>query len=135
LDDVDLISFKTRTAEELAGVLSALCDRGSLTVMVSGRPLDEMHCSDERLQAILGDGFCAKLTPPRLETWLSILSGAAEREGIHLPPDVGECLVRRLPPNGRLLLLVLTRLAALATLRRVALSVGFAEEVLNDWLE
>jgi len=76
-----------------------------------------------------GHGFTA---PPDLETRIAIVQKKSALENLRLQPDVALYVAQSVPSNVRELEGSLTRLAALASLNKSAITVEFARQALHD---
>ena len=132
LDDVQFLSGRERTQEEFFHTFNSLHDAHKQIVLTSDKFPNEINGLEERLRNRFEWGLIADIQPPDLETRVAILQKKAQGKKISLPPDVALFIASHVTSNVRELEGGLTRLGALATLTRSAITLEFARQVLQN---
>ncbi len=131
LDDVH--GFEGKSARILDGLLhtlDALRSRGSQIVLASDRPALSIFV-EKRLQSRLAAGLQADLSPPDVESRMTMLAAFARAADVTLNDDVLTFVAERLYPNGHVLKGALTRLLALADLTGRSITPHLARQALS----
>ncbi len=131
MDDVQFLSGKDRTQEELFHTFEWLKERGRQIVFTADVLPREIKMFEPRLRTRCEGGMLADVQPPDMETLLAILHQKAEALGLMVPPDLARFIGTRVRGSVRELEGVLNRLRALAQLHREPLSVDFARRTLG----
>ncbi|MDB5107816.1 MAG: chromosomal replication initiator protein DnaA, partial [Candidatus Binatus sp.] len=87
---------------------------------------------EERLRNRFESGLIADIAPPDLETRVAIIQKKAVLENLKLAPEVTMYIAQSVSSNVRELEGCLTRLGALASLNKAAITVDFARQALHD---
>jgi chromosomal replication initiator protein len=132
LDDVQFLSGRERTQEEVFHIFNALYERGSQIILTSDKYPHELQGVEERLCNRFGWGLVADIQPPDTETRVAILERKAKEEKVHLPLNVAGYIANRFDTNIRDLEGALTRLSAWASLNRCEITQDLAEQLLGD---
>jgi chromosomal replication initiator protein len=130
LDDVQFLAGKERTQEEFFHTFNALQHEGKQIVLTSDKSPTEIDGLEQRLRSRFEGGLIADIHPPTLAMRVSIAQRKAAGLGFDLPAEVADLLARRSGSSVRELEGALTRLIALANLRREKLSIGLANDAL-----
>ncbi len=132
LDDVQFLAGRERTQEEFFHTFNSLhADRHQI-VLTSDKVPREIPELEERLRNRFESGLIADIAPPDLETRVAIVQKKAVLENLRLAPDVSLYIAQSVQSNVRELEGCLTRLAALASLNKSAITVDFAKQALHD---
>ncbi len=132
LDDVQFLAGRERTQEEFFHTFNSLhADRHQI-VLTSDKVPRDIPGLEERLRNRFESGLIADVAPPDLETRVAIVQKKAALENLHLPPDVALFVAQNISSNVRELEGCLTRLAAVASLNKCAITVEFARQALRD---
>lgn len=134
MDDVQFLSGKDRTQEELFHTFEFLKDRGRQIVFTADVLPREIKMFEPRLRTRCEGGMLADVQPPDMETLLAILHQKAEQIGIAVPPDLAHFIGSRVRGSVRELEGVLHRLKALVQLHHAPLSIDFARRYLGPVL-
>ncbi len=134
IDDVQFLANRERTQEEFFHTFNALHESRRQIVLTSDKVPKDITGLEERLRNRFEWGLIADIQPPDMETRVAILEKKAEIEGLDLPHEVAIFLASQIDSNVRELEGSLTRLSAVASLSKTAISVEFARTVLKDLL-
>src|SRR3990170_292944 len=122
LDDVQFLAGRERTQEEFFHTFNSLhADRHQI-VLTSDKVPRDIPGLEERLRNRFESGLIADVAPPDLETRVAIVQKKAALENLHLPPDVALFVAQNVSSNVRELEGCLTRLAAVASLNKCAIT-------------
>ncbi len=131
MDDVQFLSGKDRTQEELFHTFEWLKERGRQIVFTADVLPREIKMFEPRLRTRCEGGMLADVQPPDMETLLAILHQKAEPLGLEVPPELARFIGTRVRGSVRELEGVLNRLRALTQLHREPLTVEFARRTLG----
>jgi chromosomal replication initiator protein len=132
LDDVQFLAGRERTQEEFFHTFNSLHGDRHQIVLTSDKVPREIPELEERLRNRFESGLIADIAPPDLETRVAIVQKKAVLENLRLGPDVSLYIAQSVQSNVRELEGCLTRLAALASLNKSAITVEFARQALHD---
>lgn len=132
LDDVQFLAGRERTQEEFFHTFNSLHGDRHQIVLTSDKLPREIPELEERLRNRFESGLIADIAPPDLETRVAIVQKKAVLENLRLAPDVSLYIAQSVQSNVRELEGCLTRLAALASLNKSAITVEFARQALHD---
>ena len=134
MDDIQFIAGKDHTQDEFFHTFNSLYDSNRQIVVTSDKYPHEIPDLEERLRTRFQWGLIADIQQPELETRVAILMKKAEVDHIPLPDEVAFFLATNIKSNVRELEGSLIRLAALASLKKVDITVEFAAETLKQFL-
>ena len=95
MDDVQFLSKKTASQEELFHIFNNLYDAKKQIVLSCDRPLNEVKELEERLISRFKWGLTAELTMPDYETKFKILKNKAQEHNMILDDDVIDYLANK----------------------------------------
>jgi chromosomal replication initiator protein len=130
IDDIQFISGKERTQEELFHTFNDLYEARRQIVLSSDRSPKEIPEIEERLRSRFEWGLIADIQPPDLETRVAILKKKAETDHLPLPDDLAFFIANKVKSNIRELEGCLVRIRAFCNLTGRELSISLAQEVL-----
>jgi chromosomal replication initiator protein len=134
MDDVQFLSGKDRTQEELFHTFEWLKERGRQIVFTADVLPREIRGFEPRLRTRCESGMLADMQAPDLETMAAILHQKAADLGAEVPPDLAHYIVSRVHNSVREIEGVMNRLAALCRMHRRPPTLDFAREHLSGFL-
>ncbi len=134
VDDVQFLAKREETQTEFFHTFNHLHGSGKQIVIASDRSPNELSGLEERLVGRFRWGLCVDVQPPDLETRIAILQLKAERDALHLPPDVIEFVASKFDQSVRELEGALVRVVAWSELTNQAIDHDLAERALQDLL-
>ncbi len=132
LDDIQFLAGRERTQEEFFHTFNSLHSERHQIVLTSDKVPREIPGLEERLRNRFESGLIADIAPPDLETRVAIVQKKAALENLRLSAEVSLYIAQSVQSNVRELEGCLTRLAALASLNKSAITVEFARQALHD---
>ena len=132
LDDVQFLAGRERTQEEFFHTFNSLHSERHQIVLTSDKVPRDIPGLEERLRNRFESGLIADIAPPDLETRVAIVQKKAALENLQLPPEVTLYVAQNVSSNVRELEGCLTRLAALASISKSAITPEFARQALRD---
>jgi len=134
MDDVQFLTGKDRTQEELFHTFEWLKERGRQIVFSADVLPREIKMFEPRLRTRCESGMLADTQPPDLETLVAIMRQKAEDLQIVLPEELAQYIAARVRGSVRELEGVLHRLKALSRLFKQTPSIDFARQHLGSVL-
>lgn len=134
MDDVQFLTGKDRTQEELFHTFEWLKERGRQIVFTADVLPREIKGFEPRLRTRCESGMLADMQPPDLETMAAILHQKAADLGTEVPPDLAHYIVSRVHNSVREIEGVMNRVAALCRMHRCPPTLDFAREHLSGFL-
>lgn len=131
IDDVQFLSGKERTQEELFHTFNELHAAGCQLVFTCDRPPRAITGLQRRLCSRFQWGLAADIQPPEEDTRLAILQVKALEQRMTIPPEVAQLIADRAQDNIRELEGLLNRVTAYARLTRAAIDIQLASAALN----
>ena len=132
LDDVQFLAGRERTQEEFFHTFNSLHSDRHQIVLTSDKVPRDIAGLEERLRNRFESGLIADIAPPDLETRVAILQKKAALENMQLLPEVALYIAQNVSSNVRELEGCLTRLGALASMGKSAITPEFARQALRD---
>lgn len=126
IDDIQFISGKESTQEEVFHTFNHLQQLGKQVVLSSDRPPRALQLLEERLRSRFEGGIRVDISAPDYETRVAILQSKAQRMGIDVPADVLNLIAERVDSNIRELEGALNHLFLQAQLTRSRLDMPLA---------
>ncbi len=103
LEDIHLLSGRTRSQEELALTLDYLNENGKKIIYSSSVSLAEIPKMSDPLKSRIADSLVSVITPPDFRTRVRILQSKAREKSLKVPPEVIEYIADEITDNVRLL--------------------------------
>jgi len=135
VDDIQFISGKTATTEEMFHTFNELHAMNKQLVFTSDRPPKEIPDIDERLRSRFEWGFTADIQPPDFETRIAILRKKAQMLKCNVPLDVLNYMAECITGNVREMEGLLNKVILLSQLNETSPSFELVREALKDYGE
>ena len=130
LDDVQFLTDKTRTEEELFHTFNVLHESGRQLVMTSDRSPEALAGLEERLGDRFASGLVATLEPPNRSVRRAILEKRARLDTVEVDPDLLEEIADIVTTSVRALEAALIQVVAHASLHNEAATPALARRLL-----
>ena len=134
IDDVQFVSGKESTQEELFHTFNALVDQNRQIVFSADKSPSDLEGLEERMRSRLGWGLVADIHPTTYELRLGILQSKAEQSGLRVPPKIIEFLAHKIVSNVRELEGALNRITAQMQFVNRDMTLESVQELLHDLL-
>jgi chromosomal replication initiator protein len=132
LDDVQFLTGKQGTQEELFHTFNALYEAQKQIVISSDCPPRDLQSIEERLRSRFEWGLIADIQPPELETKVAILYKKAETYQTKLPEEVALFIASHIKTNIRELEGCLVRLIAFSSFKGMPITLDLAKETFES---
>lgn len=133
IDDVQFISKKPSTQDEIFHTFEALRSAGKQMVFASDRPPQDIPDLDSRVRSRFASSLVVDIQPPDLETRIAILQKKAQDAKVNIQDSALEFIAERVPGNIREMEGVLTKVIFLAKLSERRIDLSVCREALNDY--
>ncbi len=133
IDDIQFISKKAGTQEELFHTFNDLCQANKQLIFASDRAPKEIPDIEDRLRSRFEWGLIADIQPPDLETRIAILQKKAQAEKQIVPPEVLNFMAGRIEGNIREMESMLNKVILLSKLYDKPITLELAEETFKDY--
>lgn len=133
IDDIQFITGKEATQEELFHTFNTLHQAGKQVVYTSDRPPKGIIGIEERLRSRLEWGGIVDISSPDFETRMAILSQKCEEKQINIPQDVLQFVATSLQSNVRELEGALNKIIATHQLRNMPITLEGTKSLLNSF--
>lgn len=101
MDDIQFLSDKTGTQEELFHLFNALFDKNKQLIFSSDQHPNLIRALADRLRSRFSQGMVVSITPPDHESRLAILRTKAATRGIVIPDELLDCVAESVEGNIR----------------------------------
>lgn len=132
IDDIQFVSNKKETQEELFHTFNALHDNNKQIVISSDRVPKEIDDLEDRLKTRFEQGLMADISLPDFETRMAILRKKEEVAGYNIDNEVIKYIASNIKSNIRELEGALTKIVALSKVTVRPITLDLAEEALRD---
>jgi len=135
IDDIQFISEKEKTVEEVFNTYEALYNSGKQMVFTSDRPPKDILGIDERLRGRLGEGLLVDIKPPSYEIKVAILKNNAALDNLQEDEGLSEVIsfiAENIKSNVRDLEIAYKRVVHYARYMGKPFTKALAKEVLKD---
>ncbi len=132
LDDIHLLSGRTRTQEELALTLDYLYESGKKIIFSSCAPLKEIPKMSDQLKSRLSQSLISEIDPPDFSTRVRILQKKAKEKSFVIPSNVIEFMAGELTENVRTLESGLIGVLTKSCLLGIPVDLPLAESVIKN---
>ena len=133
IDDIQFISGKERTQEELFHTFNDLHDAGKQLVFTSDRAPADIPDLEERLRSRFEWGLITDIQPPDIETRIAILTKKAHKLQANIPLDVLTFMAEKIENNIREMESLLNKVVFLSGLTGKQPSIEMVRETLKDY--
>jgi chromosomal replication initiator protein len=130
LDDIQFLSNRERTQEELFHTFNTLFEAGKQIIVTSDKVPRQIPGLEKRLITRFEWGLLADMQPPEEETKVAILQKKAAEKGLEIPRSVAFFLAQQPEANVRVLEGYLNRLIAISKFKKQELTVDLVRQVL-----
>ncbi|MBW4061648.1 chromosomal replication initiator protein DnaA [Candidatus Saccharibacteria bacterium] len=130
IDDIQFLARAEKTQDEFFHTFNTLHQANKQIIISSDKPPQALMGLEERLRSRCAAGITVDVQPPDLETRAAILQTKAAAQGLLLPVDVIDYLIRHAQVNVRELEGALTQLLAYCEMRGVEPTVAAATQLL-----
>ena len=135
IDDIQFISQKEKTVEEVFNTYNALYQSGKQMVFTSDCPPKDIFGLDERLKGRLASGLLVDLQPPSYEIKVAILKKKAILDGVNVDEGLSEVIsfiAENIKSNVRELESAFNRVVAYARFVNAPYTKALAKQILKD---
>ena len=101
MDDIQFLSNKEKTQEELFHLFNTLYDNNKQIIFSSDMHPNHLANMEERLKSRFNAGMIVDISPPDHESRMAILRSKATQQNAHLSDDIIDCLASSIESNIR----------------------------------
>ena len=134
IDDVQFMSKKRSTADEIFNTFEALKNAGKQMVFAADRKPEEIPDLDSRVRSRFASSLITDVRQPNLETRIAILEAKAVEAKTIISRDLLTYVAERVTSNIREMEGVLTKIIFLAKLYERKVNLDICKEALKDYL-
>ena len=132
LEDIHVLSGRTRTQEELALILDYLNETGKKIIYTSCIPLSKIPKMSDQLQSRIALSLISEIEPPDFQTRVKILRHKARDKALRVPSEVIEFMASELKQNVRILESGLIGVTTKSCLLGIPIDLALAESVVKN---
>lgn len=132
LEDIHVLSGRTRTQEELALTMDYLNEAGKKIIYTSCVPLAKIPKMSEQLKSRIALSLISEIEPPDFRTRVKILRHKARDKAMHVPSEVIEFIASELKQNVRILESGLIGVTTKSCLLGVPIDLSLAASVVKN---
>ena len=132
LEDIHVLSGRTRTQEELALILDYLNETGKKIIYTSCIPLSKIPKMSDQLQSRIALSLISEIEPPDFQTRVKILRHKARDRSLRVPSEVIEFMASELKQNVRILESGLIGVTTKSCLLGMPIDLALAESVVKN---
>ncbi|MCH5164574.1 MAG: chromosomal replication initiator protein DnaA [Clostridiales bacterium] len=133
VDDIQLISRKTSTIEEMFNTFNELYNANKQLVFTSDRHPKDIPDIDDRMRSRFEWGFTADIQPPDLETRIAILRKKAQIQKYNISMDVLSYMAECISGDVRKMEGLLNKVILLSQLNETKPSIDLVKEAIKDY--
>lgn len=133
IDDIQFVSGKERTQEELFHTFNDLHDAGKQLIFTSDRPPAEIPDLEDRLRSRFEWGLITDIQPPDIETRIAILTKKAQKLQTNIPTEVLTFMAEKIENNIREMESLLNKVVFLSGLTNRPPSIELVRDTLKDY--
>ena len=131
MDDVQFLSNKDKTKDELFNTFNSLYDSGKQIVLTSDRLPKDMGDFDERFRSRFQGGLMVDIQPPEMETRMAILKNLSKEENTPLSSEIIEFLAQNYCTNVRELKGAFNKVQLFYSVNQKELTIESVKKILN----
>jgi len=135
IDDIQFLSGKDKTQEELFHTFNELHSSGKQIVLSSDCPPKKIAYLEDRLRTRFEWGILADIQPPELETKIAIIQKKCELDGIRLDKEIVQYIATHMGDNIREIEGTIIKLNAMSTMLNQPITLEFAQNAIKDQLK
>ncbi|MBC2714483.1 MAG: chromosomal replication initiator protein DnaA [Desulfobacteraceae bacterium] len=132
LEDIHVLSGRTRTQEELALTLDYLNETGKKIIYSSSIPLSKIPKMSEHLKSRIALSLISEIEPPDFRTRVKILRHKARDKALRVPSEVIEFMASELKQNVRILESGLIGVTTKSCLLGIPVDLALAESIVKN---
>ena len=132
LEDIHMLSGRTRTQEELALTLDYLNEAGKKIIYSSSMQLAKIPKMSEQLKSRIAVSLISEIEPPDFRTRVKILQHKARGKVLRVPSEVIEFMASELKQNVRILESGLIGVTTKSCLLGIPVDLALAESVVKN---
>ena len=132
LEDIHVLSGRTRTQEELALTLDYLNETGKKIIYSSSIPLAKIPKMSDHLKSRIALSLISEIEPPDFRTRVKILRHKARDKSLRVPSEVIEFMASELKQNVRILESGLIGVTTKSCLLGMPVDLALAESVVKN---
>jgi chromosomal replication initiator protein len=132
LEDIHVLSGRTRTQEELALTMDYLNETGKKIIYTSSTPLAKIPKMSEHLKSRIALSLISEIEPPDFRTRVKILRHKARDKFLNVPSEVIEFIASELKQNVRILESGLIGVTTKSCLLGVPVDLALAKSVVKN---
>lgn len=132
LEDVQFLTGKRKTQDELAYTLDALLEAKKKLIFTGTHLPGDIPKMDDKLTSLLSAGVISSIDTPDYQTRVAILKKKAAAKGVTVSDAVIDCLAKKLTQNVRQLESGLIGVVAKASLLNLPIDTELAESVVRN---
>ncbi len=132
LEDIHMLSGRTRTQEELALTLDYLNEAGKKVIYSSSIQLAKIPKMSEQLKSRIAVSLISEIEPPDFRTRVKILQHKARGRSLRVPSEVIEFMAEELKQNVRVLESGLIGVTTKSCLLGVPVDLALAESIVKN---
>lgn len=132
LEDIHMLSGRTRTQEELALTLDYLNETGKKIIYSSSIQLAKIPKMSEQLKSRIAVSLISEIEPPDFRTRVKILRHKARNKALRVPSEVIEFMASELKQNVRILESGLIGVATKSCLLGMPVDLALAESIVKN---
>ena len=132
LEDIHMLSGRTRTQEELALTLDYLNEAGKKIIYSSSIPLAQIPRMNEQLTSRIAVSLISEIVPPDFKTRVKILRHKARNSSICVPSEVIEFMASELKQNVRVMESGLISVITKSRLLGMPVDLALAEDIVKN---
>ncbi len=135
IDDIQFISNKEKTQEEVFHIFNTLYEANKQIVFTSDRPPKAIPGLEERLRSRFEGGMVADISLPNYETRVAILKNKLKDKKSSLPEEIIDYIAQNITNNVRELEGALNTLLINFEVKKINPSIDLSKKLLEDFIK